>query len=278
MGTRQILIAASCLLVGAAIILLPRSSNTESDDKKSNASAASSENFNTQLEAIKKQTPAEVLARVTFFENKLKESKGNSASPWLDSLIFIWDRQMRPGISAEYALQKAELSDEGLAWKNAGIRFLAISNFFEGSDKSGLLTRAIACLEKAQVKLPTDDAVKTQLGVAYVEGSSEPMKGIALLREAVAKDSTNLDAQISLGIFSMKSGQYDKAIKRFQTVMRLRPDLPEVGIYLAEAYQMDGKPDAALSVLEQILKASKDSALTAEIGRRKQNIISSKKP
>lgn len=277
MGMRQILIAASCLLVGAAIILLPRSSNTEADAENS-ASVASSENFKAQLEAIKKQTPAEVLARVTFFENKLKESKGNNVAPWLDSLVFIWDRQMRPGISAEYALQKAELSDEGVAWKNAGIRFLAISNFFEGSDKSGLLSRAVACLEKAQEKLPNDDAVKTQLGVAYVEGSAEPMKGIALLREAVAKDSTNLDAQISLGFFSMKSGQFDKAIKRFQTVMRLRPDLPEAGLYLAEAYQMDGKSNEALSVLDQILKASKDSALTAEIGRRKQNIISSKKP
>jgi tetratricopeptide (TPR) repeat protein len=277
MGTRQILIAASCLLVGAAIILLPRSTNTEAD-VKSSASVASTENFKSQLEAIKKQTPAEVLARVTFFENKLKESKGSNATPWLDSLVFIWDRQMRPGISAEYALQKAELSDEGLAWKIAGIRFLAISNFFEGSDKSGLLSRAIACLEKAQAKLPNDDAVKTQLGVAYVEGSAEPMKGIALLREAVAKDSTNLEAQISLGIFSMKSGQYDKAVKRFQTVTRLKPDLPQAGLYLAEAYQMDGKPDEALSVLDQIVKATKDSALTAEIGRRKQNIISSKKP
>jgi tetratricopeptide (TPR) repeat protein len=277
MGTRQILIVASCLLVGGAIIFLPRTSNTASESKNS-TSVASSETFKTQLEAIKKQTPAEVLARVTFFENKLKESKGNESAPWLDSLVFIWDRQMRPGISAEYALQKAELSDEGLAWKNAGIRFLAISNFFEGTDKSGLLSRAIACLEKAQKKLPNDDAVKTQLGVAYVEGSAEPMKGIALLREAVAKDSTNLDAQISLGFFSMKSGQFDKAIKRFQIVMRLRPDLPEAGLYLAEAYQMDSKPDEALSVLDQILKASKDSALIAEIGRRKQNIISSKKP
>jgi cytochrome c-type biogenesis protein CcmH/NrfG len=277
MKTRQILIAASCLLVGAAIIFLPRSSNTESETKSS-ASVASSETFKNQLEAIKKQTPAEILARVTFFENKLKENKGNDASTWLDSLVFIWDRQMRPGISAEYALQKAELIDDGPSWKNAGIRFLAISNFFEGNDKSGLLSRAIACLEKAQEKLPNDDAVKTQLGVAYVEGSAEPMKGIALLREAVAKDSNNLDAQISLGFFSMKSGQFDKAVKRFQTVMRLRPDLPEAGLYLAEAYQMDGKTDEALSVLDQILNASKDSALTAEIGRRKQNIISSKKP
>jgi cytochrome c-type biogenesis protein CcmH/NrfG len=38
------------------------------------------------------------------------------------------------------------------------------------------------------------------------------MQGIALLLEVVAKDPNNFSANLNLGMFAMKSGQYDKAV------------------------------------------------------------------
>ena len=211
MGTRQLLLIASCLLIGGAVFLLPRTTEVE----KSAQTQVVSEDFIKQLDEVKKQTPAEQLGKIEFFENKLKGAEGSNRIQWLDSLRKQWDAQMRPGIAAEYVLQKAELANNADSWKDAGMRFLGLASFFAESDKNSLLQRAIACLEKAS-ELKTNDAeIKSQLGIAYVEGSQEPMKGIALLREAVAADSTNVDAQLSLGFFSMKSGQYDKAVKRF---------------------------------------------------------------
>ncbi|MBL0314674.1 MAG: hypothetical protein IPP69_02455 [Flavobacteriales bacterium] len=62
------------------------------------------------------------------------------------------------------------------------------------------------------------DSLKLQQAIELVNGA-DPMAGIMQLRELVAKDSTNVDAQYYLGLFSLKSGQLDKAIGRFNTVL-----------------------------------------------------------
>ena len=62
-----------------------------------------------------------------------------------------------------------------------------------------------------------------------------------LLREAVSADSTNLEAQLNLGFFSMQSGQYDKAVSRFEKVLAIQPDLYEVQIYLSDALEALGE-------------------------------------
>jgi tetratricopeptide (TPR) repeat protein len=268
MSTRQLLLISSCLLIGAAVFLLPRTADVQDEPHTD----VVSEDFSKQLEEVKKQTPAEQLGQIEFFENKLKGANGSEKIQWLDSLRKQWDKQMRPGIAAEYVLQKAELANDALSWKDAGMRFLGLASFFADADKNALLQRAIACLEKANELKANDPEIKTQLGIAYVEGSQEPMKGIALLREAVAEDSTNVDAQLSLGFFSMKSGQYDKAVKRFTTVSKLRPDLPEVNLYLADALSMNGDKKGALSVIDKLLSTTTDSLIQASANQRKKDI------
>lgn len=67
------------------------------------------------------------------------------------------------------------------------------------------------------------DSLKLQQAVELVNGAN-PMEGITLLREMVAEDSTNADAHYYLGLFSVKSGQLDKAIARFEKVVGLRPN------------------------------------------------------
>jgi tetratricopeptide (TPR) repeat protein len=272
MNSRQLIVISACVLIGAAVYLLPRNAE-HNHEEHAQQSVEGNESFESQLGEVKKQTPAEILAGIEFFEGKLKTETGKAKIQWLDSLRSVWDRQMRPGIAAEYVLQKAEILNDAVSWKDAGVRFLGISRFFEGPDKDALANRAVSCLEKAQQMAPEDVDVKTQLGIAYVEGSAQPMQGITLLREVVAADSTNVDAQMSLGFFSMKSGQYDKAVKRFKTVIRLRPDLPEMYLYLADALSMEGKKDAALAELDKLTKISKDTILLNEVKSRRANIL-----
>jgi cytochrome c-type biogenesis protein CcmH/NrfG len=67
------------------------------------------------------------------------------------------------------------------------------------------------------------DSAKLQSAIQLVEGPN-PMEGITILRELIAKDSGNVDAQYYLGLFSVRSGQLDKAMNRFRKVLDLRPD------------------------------------------------------
>jgi len=67
------------------------------------------------------------------------------------------------------------------------------------------------------------DSARLQSAIQLVEGPN-PMEGITILRELIAKDSNNVDAQYYLGLFSVRSGQIDKAMNRFRKVLVLRPD------------------------------------------------------
>lgn len=89
---------------------------------------------------------------------------------------------------------------------------------------------------------PTNDSAKIAIGACYMFGniSSNPMEGILKVREIAQKDSTNVYAQIVLGLGGIKSGQFDKAIERFEKVIALQPNNLEAIFHLAETYDRKG--------------------------------------
>jgi len=86
--------------------------------------------------------------------------------------------------------------------------------------------------EKAEKPIDKD-SLKLMQAIELVNGPN-PMEGITILREIVADDQDNVDAHYWLGVFSVKSGQYDKAIERFNKVMTIEPT------YLAAYIDMGG--------------------------------------
>ena len=274
MKIRLLLVVVACLLVGAAIYLAPREDEGAIQEPSVSQASDNGDAFEQQLEEVKQKMDATVLANVEFFEGRLAQANVSDKAVWLDSLSSVWDRQMRPGIAAEYVLRKAEATNLANDWKLAGTRFLGISRFFQGEDKEALNDKATDCLIKANQLAPNDIEIKTQLGSSYVESGKEPMKGIFLLREVVAQDSTNVDAQLNLGFFSMQSGQYDKAINRFTTVLKLKPSMIEVRLYLSEALQKAGNLKGALSELKALKKLTSDTLLISEADLRIRQIES----
>lgn len=101
------------------------------------------------------------------------------------------------------------------------------------------------------VKTTTNaDSLKLQQGIELVNGPN-PMEGITLLRELIQKDSTNVDAQYYLGLFSVKSGQLDKAEQRFETVLALRPDDIRYQVEVGYQYMVMQKPEKGLVCFER---------------------------
>lgn len=87
---------------------------------------------------------------------------------------------------------------------------------------------------REKVSVPMDkDSLQLMQAVELVNGPN-PMEGIMMLREIIAKDENNVEAQYWLGVFSVRSGQYDKAIERFNKVIQIQPD------YLAAYIDMGG--------------------------------------
>ncbi len=111
-----------------------------------------------------------------------------------------------------------------------------------------------SAMEKVVKSTTTNpDSLKLQQGIELVSGPN-PMEGIALLRELIVKDSTNVDAQYYLGLFSVKSGQLDKAEERFNTVLALRPDDIKYQVEVGYQYMVMQKPEKGLACFERGLQ------------------------
>ena len=112
--------------------------------------------------------------------------------------------------------------------------------------------QAIALFEKAIELNPENDDLKVGLGSCYVFGKGriggpqETMKGIQQLLSVVRKDSTNMKAQMMLGVGGYVSGQYDKAIERLQKVVIAQPNNLEAIAFLADAYAAKGDKAEAI--------------------------------
>ena len=68
------------------------------------------------------------------------------------------------------------------------------------------VNKAIDCYKKVIEINPKNYDAKTDLGVCYAEGTSNPMQGILMLREVVQEAPKHVMAQYNLGVLSVKSG------------------------------------------------------------------------
>ena len=105
-----------------------------------------------------------------------------------------------------------------------------------------LATEAKQFFEKALTINPDNDSSKIGLGACYMFGniSNNPMQGILAIREIADKHPDNMYAQMMLGLGGIQSGQYEKAIERFLTVVEKQPENIEAMLDLAQTYERVG--------------------------------------
>jgi len=121
---------------------------------------------------------------------------------------------------------------------------------------------------------PQNDSSIVGLGACYIFGgiSATPMEGILKVRAVADKDSSNIFAQEVLGHGSMYSGQYDKAIARFETVYRLSRETEntklEACLMLAEAYERKADRLSAINWYKKSLTLIKTQEVKEEVNKR----------
>ncbi len=133
-----------------------------------------------------------------------------------------------------------------------------------------LAVNAKVLFDKALVINPANDSSKIGLGACYIFGniSDNPMQGILPVREIVEKNPDNVYGQMILGLGGKKSGQYDKAIERFNLIIQKHPDNVEAVFNLAECYDLKGDKPNAIKWYEAIKKMVKMPEAQKEIEKR----------
>jgi cytochrome c-type biogenesis protein CcmH/NrfG len=161
-----------------------------------------------------------------------------------NQLASFWDDTLHQHILGAYytgEAAKLENSEKKLTFA-ARLMLDGLMEEQEPARQNWLATNAKSLFEKSLELNPTNDSAKIGIGVCYMFGNiaPNPMAGIMAIREVVEKNPDNMYGQLMLGIGGIRSGQYDRAIERFITVVNKQPDNMEAILYLAEAYERKG--------------------------------------
>ena len=81
------------------------------------------------------------------------------------------------------------------------------------------------------------------------------------IRKIAETNPDNTNASFTLGVFSIQTGQFEKAEARFTHVLDLQADNYEAMYYLAYARAQQNIPGNSRELLEQVIAGSSDSDL-----------------
>ncbi len=175
-----------------------------------------------------------------------------------------------------YRLIALKLNDEN-SWYRAGFNYYeAAATALDTAMQDYATAKTIEAFEKVTAINPNNLEAKNALAICYVKGDMDVMKGVQLLKDVLRLDSTNIDANYTLGVLSMRSGQMDKALIRFQTLTQLQPFNAEFQYYLGECYlDLGNKPEAikAFETFKQLVpdEEAKKSITTTINNLKNQN-------
>ena len=176
---------------------------------------------------------------------------------------------------AWYQAQAARLENSEKSLTFAAHLFLqSLRNESDDTYQTWKATQAKDLFERSLKINPNNDSSIVGLGACYIFGniSPTPMEGILRVRSVADRDSSNIFAQEVLGHGSMISGQYDRAIARFEMVYRLSKDdvsmKLEACLMLAEAFERKAEKPSAIEWYQRSLDLIKNEEVRQEVKKR----------
>lgn len=261
--TKQLIVIAGTIV----LIVLLLFATTRLPKKNEETALTTTDNTDVGVNALvanaKKSLTAEQKQKTELLEKAIASSSDKNGI--YKNLVAIWDSLRQPAVAAYFMEQAATVSPTEKNWEEAGRRYYVSTQFSGESDRPVLYKKAIDCFEKTLKINPSNVEVRINLAACYVEGTSDPMKGITMLREIEKTDSNNVNLQLSFAFFSEKSGQWDKAIARFNKILKIQPDFIEAYLHLADAYERKGDKEAAVESLTKYMNQVEDITIKTEV-------------
>jgi predicted Zn-dependent protease len=247
-----ILVLAITLIIG--LYFLPK---VVVDDKKkelnaqSKAAQATTENSASHSQKL---TP-QLEEKLNAFRKKLAQSSDKIAkASWADSIAQVFKNVARFDSAAHYMAVLVDNLPNLENLRKAGDAYFEAYRFALSVDtaKSNFLgTKARTYYEKVLSEQPKDYKTKANLAMTYIS-QGQPMKPVMMLREILAEDADNQWARLYLGLLSMQSGQYPKAVDHFEKLIKAHPNHFEAKFYLAQSYLEQNKTAEATTLLKEL--------------------------
>lgn len=218
--------------------------------------------------ALTPEQEAEIAPLRGQYQQATADEKATAASQLSD----VFGKYQKFDSAAYYAGQAAALRPDLENYLRAGDRYYQAYGFAAEEKKaSGLGEKTRSFYQKALEQNPGLLAAKANMAMTYVNTPS-PMQGIMLLREVLDADPTNELALFNLGILSMRSNQYTKAVGRFEQILQSHPENTKAQFYLGVCLVELGRTDEAKKVLADVKQKEKDPVIQQAIGELEQRI------
>ena len=122
--------------------------------------------------------------------------------------------------------------------------------------------------KRSSIKKESSLTEQIQEALSNIQNADNPqsqMKGILQMRSLSEKHPENADLQWNMGLFSIQSGQYEKAAARFEKVITINAQRSDAYIQLAMSYLALQDTSAAINVLSSLIEKSEgDTQRNAE--------------
>ncbi|PWK73795.1 tetratricopeptide repeat protein [Mucilaginibacter oryzae] len=277
MNKKQIAVSAAVVVIMGYLYFLPVKGLVKPKDDKKGKPAMTAETgakkpaANVTVDMVSEPAKAAIggalAAKINDLEGQLKKASEADAVNLQRELAKQWDDVNQPAPAAFYYQAAARKQNKVQDWINAGNRFNDAYKLTQDTLlQPAFVSNAAEAFQNVLKQQPESLEGKTGLGIAYVNGAAGPMQGIALLLEVVKKDPNNWNANLNLGMFAMKSGQYEKAVGRFKTLLALdRKEKLEPTFYLAESYKQLGMKKEAIEAYQKCKEMMPDSVFSQRI-------------
>ncbi len=264
-----ILVAFSCFLV-LGMSFLPKSI-IKQNEKKITSTPIAPNSISTDLngdfshDSFKNQK-AEIVPIINSILTKVSSASSNKIKASLiDSISIVYNSIGFSDSSARYAeLSYKLLPNSKRLAQVANLYYNAFSFSISGDASVIYAKKASDYLSKIMIADPKDLDTKAKYAMTLVV--SAPMQGVGILKEILKDNPSHKLTLQNLGMLSMQSGQYDKAIDHFTNLLKNHPSSVEGKYYLGLCYYQTGEKEKSTPLLLEVQKTSKDPALVQSAG------------
>jgi len=207
------------------------------------------------LQEAKPTLEAADLAQLTNYEMVLHDAADDSLKiEAMKKLSGKWYDLGHPAIAGHYAFEIAVLNPNEDSWAIAGTTYSICIQRAEVQElKDYCTTKAVSAFENAISVNPDNVDHKINLALAYVENptTGNPMQGIQMLLTLQETYPENVGVLTNLARLAIKTGQFDRALERLTSALRIEPDNTLANCLMVSTLQSVNRDEEAKVYMEK---------------------------
>lgn len=210
--------------------------------------------------------PQELLSSIQALRRETEGSTSNEKNAiFADSLAKLYQIAGKFDSAAWFAEEASKFFNTTESWIKVGdLYYQAYTLSVDQAKQNRFAQRAREFYAKVLESNPGNLDVKTKMAMTYLSAEN-PMQGITMLREVLAVDPKNELALVNMGMLSIQSGQYDRAVSRLNELVKINPNHVQGRLLLGIALMNSGDRPGAKEQFEKVKQLDDDPAVQATV-------------